>query len=104
MDAIRISKKSKAGGTEHFMVHVVVAGRTLCGRRVEDLDVIAEMEIEKLPALEGCRGCDRVDTGWIKPGHTLTDRGVTLPSAPGRSRSAGPLNHGTRIRRGTSMR
>lgn len=101
MQAIRVRKRAKTGGyTVHWLLD---PGRTYCGRHVADLQVDEQLELETLPTLEGCRGCERFADGWEKPPSApglYGGGGVTATPAPGRMRSTGPAYQGPRSRLG----
>jgi hypothetical protein len=94
-----VNRKSSGGRVYHWLGG---PGRTLCGRNPADLEVVAELELDRLPAVEGCRGCVRTADGWTPdaPGSSgyLGEARVTAAPAAGRMRTTGPLAHGTRSR------
>jgi len=97
MLAIRVQRRAQAGGyTAHWLLD---PGRTFCGRRPADLDVVEEVALERLPAVEACRACERAADGWTPPARPgLGLERVTAPAASGTLRTTGPLAHGTRSR------
>jgi len=97
--AIRVQRRAQTGGyTAHWLLD---EGRTFCGRDPAGLDVVEELELERLPAVEACRACERAADGWTPPERTgLGADRVTAPPAGGRMRTVGPLSHGTRPRHG----
>jgi hypothetical protein len=95
--AIRVRKRSRSGGVcFHWLLD---PDRTLCGRVVSTLDVDATLELERLPGIEACRGCERALDGWAKPIVERDARQIAPPSH-GKLRTSGPLSHGTRPRTG----
>jgi hypothetical protein len=97
MRAIRVRKRAASGGyTVHWLLD---PERTYCGRKPAELDVEAELELEALPSVEACRGCERFADGWTRPERTGVAR-MTLPASTGTLRKTGPLSHGTRPRHG----
>lgn len=96
MQAIRVRKRGVAGMTTvHWLFD---PGRTYCGRRVADLDVVDELELEQLSSVDGCRGCVRFADGWTPrpPGRAAGELRITAEPALGRLRTTGPLVHGPR--------
>lgn len=101
MRAIRVEKGGKMRGL--FLVHALLdPERTMCGRKPKELDVIERLEIEKLPARDGCRSCLRVLEHWTQPEREKIglSRYTHGREAPGRVRKTGPLNHGLRSKGG----
>lgn len=104
MNAIRVRKRGR-GMSEHYKAHWLLdPGRTYCGLHVDDLAVVEQLELEKLPALEECRMCTRVVGDWIVNPHNAerVDRVVSNPQ-PGRLRTTGPLHHGFGRRSGRRL-
>jgi hypothetical protein len=100
MLAIRVQRRAQAGGyTAHWLLD---PGRTYCGRDPAGLDVVEEVELERLPPVEACRSCERAAAGWTPdaPGSSgyLGEARVTAAPAAGRLRTTGPLAHGSRAR------
>jgi hypothetical protein len=95
--AIRVRKRAKTGGyTAHWILD---PERTYCGRRPAELDVVAELELERLPPVEACLSCERAAQGWTAPEiRTLGGERVTAAPSAGTMRTTGPLSHGTRRR------
>jgi hypothetical protein len=59
MRALRVRTRHDGGG--RIKVHWLRdRGRTFCGRKRVDLDVIEELELESLPTVEGCHSCERL--------------------------------------------
>lgn len=99
--AIRVLKRGPQGlHAVHFLLD---PGRTMCGRHVDELQVVEETELEKLPTLEGCRGCVRFAEGWERQEPSPAAVRVTLPSVPGRLRTTGSLSHGFRRHSGRRL-
>jgi hypothetical protein len=102
MRAIRVRKRAKTGGyTVHWLLD---PERTFCGRKLAELDVAEELDLETLPPLEACHGCKRFADGWRPQPKTRNDElKITLPPAAGTLRKTGPLSHGSRRRSGRRL-
>ena len=102
MNAIRVQKRG--GGTTRYAIHLLVdPGRTYCGLKPEELQVVEELELgddENPRADVACLGCirarDRVKYTRTKPTEQIAK--ITAEPRAGRVRRVGPLNHGTRSR------
>ena len=98
MKAIRVAKRAKTGGyTYHLLLD---EGRTFCGRKPAELDVVEELELESPPAAAACLGCLRVRDGLPRQQRDPLEHHATAEPAPGRLRTSGPLSHGFRARSG----
>ena len=97
MRAVLVSKKS--GNTVHALLD---EGRTYCGKHVDQLDVVAWLDIETLPPIEGCRSCLRIIENWPKT-YSITEARHVLPPSSGVLRKRGPLSHGLRPRGGRKL-
>jgi len=98
MRVVRVQKRSYGGIVVHALLD---PERTFCGRKPAELDVVEELELDKLPALEGCNGCRRALDGWTPPARIApAELRIVAPPAPGRLRTTGSLSHGTRVKRG----
>ena len=88
-----------------FTVHALeTSAKTLCGRKTAGMEIIDRLELESLPAFEGCRNCLRVRNGWSKPAVLDGISKITAEPAPGRLRTTGPLRHGLGRRSGRRLR
>lgn len=102
MRAIRVRKRSSG---EHYTTHFLTDDEsTRCGRDVDDLDVVAEFDLETLPPLEACGGCNRVVDGWVKPDHDQGPARQVAAASMGRVSRAGPLRHTARSGHGHRLR
>lgn len=101
MKAIRIMKAK--GKTAWHFLNENDSGTTKCGQSVLSLDVIEYGEGDTLPPVDGCHRCQRNADGYTRPKSSQGALGITAPSAPGRVRRTGPLNHGTRTHRGSRL-
>ena len=77
-----------------FEVHWLVDDWTLCGRRRLTLGAGDELELEHLPAGEGCDACDELG-GRARP---RPRSGAYSSPVAGRLITTGPLNHGAKSR------
>lgn len=104
MKAVRVAKVRRGEPTGLHAVHLLLdPGRTYCGLHVDELQVVDELDVERLPAgVEACMACGRVHEGWPREMSPPAERVISNP-APGRFRKAGPLNHGTRRRGGRQL-
>jgi hypothetical protein len=90
--AIRVRKRG--GVTAHWLLD---PGRTYCGKRPADLDVVDELDLDELHPVEACGSCQRVQAGWSKPERERAAT-VTAESRPPRVYRVGPLQHGRDMR------
>lgn len=104
MKAIRVRKGGRGGVL--FTVHWLSdEEETRCGRAIDDLNIVDDLDLEKLPELEACGLCRRLVDGWKPPPRPADEefRYFSEP-APGRLRTTGPLSHGARSRHGRRLR
>jgi hypothetical protein len=101
MRAIRVRKRGNGGYIVHWLLD---AERTYCGKKPAELDVEAELELERLPGLEACLGCERALVGWPRAEREPGELRVVAPSRSGTLRTTGPLYHGTGRTRGRRIR
>lgn len=103
MRAIRAQRAGQRGVTAHWLVDDEL---TCCGRDVDDMNVIEDLDLEELPLLEACGGCVRCRDGFTKPEREYIglDRwGAPLPaprgriSRTGKLRQSGRSGHGSRL-------
>jgi len=79
-------------GREHWVYDVHL---TLCGRRIIDLPVVAELDLAELSA-DGCATCLALEgAAGFEP---FAPSRITSPAQPGRLRTTGHLMHGPRGR------
>lgn len=92
MKAIRVKKKVK--GSYHSVHWLTDDESTRCGIDVDTLDVVEELDVEELPATEGCRNCSRSAEPWARPKPTIVEPfGYALTATRGRISRMGPLRH-----------
>lgn len=104
MKAIRVRKRVKG---EHYAVHLLAdEEETVCRLQLDEIDSVADLDIETLPPLEGCGSCRRIADGWtpVSPRNSIDESRVTLSPSLGSIRRTGPLQHGTRRHRGSRLR
>lgn len=104
MKAIRVLKK---GYGTLFAVHLLSdEEETVCGRELDRLNIVEDLDVDALPPVEGCGSCRRIAEGWerIQIGRVEPDRRVTLEPSLGTFRKTGPLVHGFRARGGSRLR
>jgi hypothetical protein len=102
--AIRV--KRRCSGSHYTMHWLTDDEETVCRLATDDLDVVDDLDIEKLPPLEACGSCRRIVDGWSKPLANIDPdyRPLIIASpAPGRIRTTGSLYHGTRVSRGSRI-
>lgn len=108
MRAVRIKKRGH--GNPGFTVHWLTdADGTRCGLDTDTLNIAEELDVERLPLVEGCRGCARIagelpsrERDWPEP---YWANNHALPASHGRLSTTGPLSHtGRSSTRGRALR
>lgn len=105
MKAVRVLKRGKVRGLH--AVHLLRDEEdTVCGIPVDELQVVEDLDLEMLPALEGCGLCRRIQEGWkrIELPKSVGETRVFLEPSFGTIRRTGPLSHGARGHRGSRLR
>jgi hypothetical protein len=102
MKALKVAKRAKAGGyTYHWLID---SERTACGRRPAELQIVDQLELERLPAVEACHHCVRTLDGWV-PEQPRNSAEIKITAEPqgGRLRTTGALSHGFNRRSGRRL-
>lgn len=103
MRAIRVQPKGRG---ERPKIHALTDDElTVCGRNVDDLDVLEDLDVDEFPPVEGCGNCRRNVNGWMKPKPTIPEPyyRTVAPASAGRISKAGKLRqtgesgHGSRL-------
>ena len=97
MIAALVKRRAKSGGYTAHWLHDDFCS-TLCGRDVEELQVVALMEQEKLPPLHACHGCERVVEDWATGNRDRERAPDTTQLRPGQGRQR-PTSGGQNVRR-----